>query len=173
VARDGLAVVVHPANPIAALTTEQVRGLFSGAIRNWRAVGGKDAKVHLVTREEGSGTRETFMHLIMHKGGSQAGVSRDAMVQQSNGAVRELVRNDPDAIGYMSLGLVGGQLKAVAIDGAKPTPEAARSGQYRLIRPFLFVTKGAPRPEAQAFIDYVLSPQGQNLLEKEGLVRAK
>lgn len=173
IARDGLAVVVNTANPVGALTTEQIQGLFSGRITNWKDVGGKDAKVHLVTRDPASGTHAAFLEMIMHRGGSKASISPDAMVHQSNGAVRELVHNDPDAIGYMSLGLVGHEVKAVEIDGAKPTLEAAIAGQYKLVRPFLFVTKGKPQGDANAFIEYVLSPPGQKLLSKEGLLPPK
>lgn len=169
IARDGLAVVVNPVNPVSELTREQLRGLFSGQIENWKDVGGKDGPVRPITREEGSGTRESFVHLVMGK----VPISRRALTQESNGAVRELVRGDPAAIGYMSLGLVSKELKAVLIDKAEPTAESVLAGSYKLVRPFLFVTKGTPGPEAQRFIDFVLSAQGQNILESEGLVRAQ
>ncbi len=188
IARDGLAVIVHPSNPIANLTREQIRRLFSGEVANWRdycqpraagplggtaALGGADCgegrTVRPITREEGSGTREAFVKMIM--GGER--ISRKALTQESNGAVKELVRSDPCAIGYMSLGLVGTEVKAVSVDGVPPTSENAAAGRYPLIRPFLFVTRGRPSPRAQAFIDFVLSPEGQQMLQKEGLVGAK
>lgn len=169
IARDGLAIVVNPSNPVSGLTMDQLRGLFSGKITNWKEVGGNDQAVRLITREEGSGTRESFMHLVMGKDLIASG----AMTQESNGAVRELVKGDPAAIGYMSLGLVGKEVKGLPIDGIAPTHSEALAGKYTLVRPFLFVTKGAPGPAAQAFIDYVLSPEGQGALEKEGLIRAK
>ena len=169
VARDGLAIVVHPSNPVSGLTLAQLRDLFSGQIKNWKEIGGSDGPVRPITREEGSGTRESFVHLVMGKDH----ISRKALVQESNGAVKELVRGDPAAIGYMSLGLVGGELKALPIDGAKPTAENVLAGKYTLVRPFLFVTKGAPTPEAQGYIAFVLSPEGQSMLETEGLVRAQ
>ena len=169
IARDGLAVIVHPSNPIANLTREQIRRLFSGAVANWRDVGGEGRTVRPITREEGSGTREAFVKMIM--GGER--ISRKALTQESNGAVKELVRNDPAAVGYMSLGLVGTEVKAVSVDGVPPTSENAATGRYPLIRPFLFVTRGRPSPRAQAFIDFVLSPQGQKMLQKEGLIGAK
>lgn len=169
IARDGLAIVVHPSNPVTQLTLEQLRDLFSGRIRNWRDAGGKDGPVRPITREEGSGTRESFVTLVMGK----ARISRSALTQESNGAVKELVRGDPAAIGYMSLGLVGDEIKALPIEGASPTAENVLARQYRLARPFLFVTKGKPRPEAQKFVDFVLSPEGQRMLESEGLIRAQ
>jgi phosphate transport system substrate-binding protein len=169
IARDGLAIVVHPTNPVEGLTLDQLRGLFSGKIRNWQEIGGRDAPVRPITREEGSGTRESFVNLVMGK----EPISRRALTQESNGAVQELVRGDASAIGYMSLGLVGRELKALPIDGAAPTRDNVVSGQYKLARPFLFVTMGTPTPDAQKFVDYVLSPEGQGMLEVEGLVRAQ
>jgi len=171
IARDGLAVVVHKSNSIDNLTKQQIQMLFSGGIRNWKELGGQDMPVRLIMREEGSGTREAFVNLVMKK----SLVSRKALVQESNGAVKELVRYDPAAVGYMSLGLVGTELKSLAVEGVKPSAEQVSSGRYQLSRPFLFVLKTdtQPRPEAREFIDYVLSDQGQKILESEGLVRAK
>jgi phosphate transport system substrate-binding protein len=169
IARDGLAIVVNPDNPVKELTSEQLRDLFRGQIRNWKEVGGRDGPVRPITREEGSGTRESFVNLVMGK----SPISRAALTQESNGAVKELVRGDPAAIGYMSLGLVGHDIKALLVDGAQPTAENVLTGKYKLARPFLFVTKGAPSPPAQKFIDFVLSPEGQKTLESEGLIRAK
>jgi len=169
IARDGLAVVVNPANPVSGLTLEQIRGLFSGRIRNWKDVGGKDGPVRPITREEGSGTRESFVNLVM----AGERISRAALNQESNGAVKELAKGDPAAIGYMSLGLVGTELKAVSIDGAQPTAQNVLAGKYKLVRPFLFVTQGTPGQRAQKFVNFVLSPEGQGILESEGLVRAR
>jgi phosphate transport system substrate-binding protein len=168
IARDGLAVVVHQSNPIGGLTRQQIQDIFSGKITNWRDVGGQDMVVRPVSREEGSGTREAFTKLVMDK----VLVASSAATQESNGAVKELVRGDPGAIGYMSLGLSGG-LKCLSIDGVVPSTSTVTSGQYPLVRPFLFVVKDAPRPEAQRFIDFVLSSQGQRLLESEGLVKVQ
>ncbi|MCX5683802.1 MAG: phosphate ABC transporter substrate-binding protein [Planctomycetota bacterium] len=101
IARDGLAVVVHSSNPVGSLTRAQIQKIFAGDIVNWKQVGGEDRTIHVISREEGSGTREAFTNLVMGK----ARVSRKALTQESNGAVKELVRNDPGAIGYMSMGL--------------------------------------------------------------------
>ncbi|HUU21063.1 MAG TPA: phosphate ABC transporter substrate-binding protein [Phycisphaerae bacterium] len=186
IALDGLAVVVHRSNPVSGLSGAQIRDIFSGAISNWSEVGGNDQPIRLITREEGSGTREAFVKLVMQAKGPAGGVSappangqkeparisRRALTQESNGAVKELVRHDPAAIGYMSLGLVGGDLNILTVDGVHPSTGAVAAGRYPLVRPFLFVVKGQPGAEAQAFIDFVLSPSGQQVLEKEGLVRA-
>jgi len=169
IARDGLAIVVHPNNPIKALTLQQVHKIFSGQITNWKELGGNDQGVRLIMREEGSGTREAFVKLVMGK----MRVSPKALVQESNGAVKELVKSDPAGIGYMSLGLVGGEVKALIIDGVTPVCSEVAAARYPLSRPFLLVVKTQPQPSVQEFIDFVLSPEGQRTLEMEGLVRAK
>jgi len=169
IARDGLAVVVHPSNPVEDLSLAQVKAIFAGQAANWKEVGGQDRPVRIITREEGSGTREAFMKLVMGKGR----ISRKALTQESNGAVKELVKHDPCAIGYMSLGLVGGELKALRIGGVPAAEAEVQEGRYPLVRPFLFVTKGRPGAEAQRFIDYVLSAEGQRRLKEEGLVGAR
>ncbi len=169
IARDGLAVVVHSDNPIADLSLEQLRGIFAGRVTNWTEVGGKDGPVRPITREEGSGTRESFVRLVMGK----ERMSRRALTQESNGAVKELVKGDRAAIGYMSLGLVGKDLRGVPVEGGRPTVENVLAARYTLVRPLLFVTKGTVGRASQGFIDFVLSPEGQRLLESEGLVRAQ
>jgi phosphate transport system substrate-binding protein len=170
IARDGLAVVVHKSNPLTGLDRRQLRALFAGRITNWRDVGGDDRPVRVIVREEGSGTREAFTKLVLRN----ERVSRRALVQESNGAVKELVRGDPAAVGYMSLGLVGGELKMLRVDGVEPTAHNVQVGQYPLSRPFLFVVRRArTSAAAKAFIDYALSEEAQNLLESEGLVKAK
>jgi phosphate transport system substrate-binding protein len=169
VARDGLAIVVNADNRVTKLSIEKIRALFAGRLTNWREVGGQDGPVRPITREEGSGTRESFVRLVMGK----ERISRRALTQESNGAVKELVKGDPAAIGYMSLGLVDNEIGAVAVEGAPPTTDNVLAGRYTLVRPLLFVTKGAASPAAQSFVDFVLSPAGQRLLEKEGLVRAR
>ena len=170
IAIDGLAVVIHPGNKIDNLSIQQIKNIFSGKIVNWRELGGSDRPIHVITREEGSGTREAFQKLVMGKDR----ISRKAVTQESNGAVKELVRADQAAIGFMSLGLVGAELKSLKVDGVPATHDMVRAHKYPLIRPFLFVAKSeaAISPPAQAFIDFVLSPAGQGMLEKEGLIGA-
>jgi len=169
IAWDGIAVVVHPSNPLNNLSLEQLRQLFQGRINNWRELGLAPHTIDLITREEGSGTREAFEHLVMGK----TEFTPSALVQDSNGAVREIVAGDPYSLGYISAGLVDDRVKAVAIDGVLPTRENIKKQTYRLVRRFLLVSRMPPAGDCQAFVDFILSPPGQHLLESEGLVGVK
>lgn len=166
VARDGMAVVVHPANPIGALALADVRSIYAGERRSWRALGGADTAINVVTREDGSGTRAAFEELVM--GGRR--ITSTALVQDSTGSVRQMVAADPAAIGYISMGLVDASVKAVALDGVAPGEAAIDAGRYPLVRPFLFLTVGTPGPEARAFIEWIVGPEGRELTRREGLL---
>ena len=100
-------------------------------------------------------------------------VSPAAMVQDSNGSVREIVAGDPNSIGYISAGLVDNRVKALTIDGVAPTAENIKNHTYKLRRRFLLVSREALSGPCQKFVDFILSPQGQQILEKEGLVGVK
>lgn len=166
IAKDGIAVIVNPLNPVKALTTQQLRGIFSGKIRSWANLGWVDKPIYFVNREEGSGTRDAFESLVMKKGA----ISDEALVQDSNGSVREIIANNPQSIGYISFGIANDQVKVLSIDATHPTLATIKSNQYTLTRPFLFVLPAEPAPLALQFIDFVLSKEGQGILEKEGLV---
>lgn len=169
IAHDAIALVVHPANPVSQLTKEQVKRVFTGEIVDWSAVGGHSGRINVVSREEGSGTRGAFDELVLEG----ADVAPRAIVQDSNGAVRQTVSQDKMGIGYISLGLVDRTVKAVAVDGVIPTVENTRTGKYTLVRPFLFVYKGHMVPDAEAFADFVLGDEGKKVLASEGLVTSK
>lgn len=166
IARDGLAVIVNPKNPVGNLTLKQVSDIYSGVISNWSQLGGKNAEIHVITREEGSGTRSAFETLVMGK----IQINPRAIVQDSNGTVRQLVGDDAAAIGYISLGLVNEKVKAMELDSVKATHENVVNGSYGLSRPFLFITSAEPTGKTKLFIDFVLSPEGKKLLNLEGLV---
>jgi phosphate transport system substrate-binding protein len=166
VARDGLAVIVHPGNPVSGLTLNQVRDIFSGVIRRWSVLGGPDREITVVTREEGSGTRGAFQELVMKK----TRIYRGAIVQDSNGTVREIVAHDPWSVGYISLGLVDTRVRALPLEGVAPTDAHIGDGTYKLVRPFLFLINGPLEGTCRDFIDFVLSPEGQALVREEGLL---
>ena len=164
---DAIAVIVHRTNLLANLSMDQIRKIYAEKITRWKEVGGVDRAITVVTREEGSGTRETFQNLVM---GKKEEISLGALVQDSNGAIRQVVADDSNAIGFISLGLVNDRVKALKIDGIEATVENVRSQRYKIVRPFLFVFKSSPQGVAKEFLDFVLSPKGQKLLMQEGLV---
>jgi phosphate transport system substrate-binding protein len=166
VARDGIAVIVHASNPLRALTLTQLRQIYAGTIRNWSEVGGADARITVITREDGSGTRDAFEQFVM---GSQMRITPSALVTAYSGGLRKMVSQDPGAIGYVTFSQLNPLVGALAIDGVPPSESAIASGAYRLQRPFLFLTKGPPTGPARAFIDFVLSDAGQQLARAEGL----
>lgn len=166
IAKDAIAIIVHPSNPVQNLSLEQIRQIFVGRIRNWKELGGLANPMVLVTREEGSGTREAFQKMVMGK----EEISLESLVQDSNGAIRQVVASDPNAVGYISLGLVNERVRALKIAGIEPNLGNIEHRRYTLVRPFLFVFNGEPAGEAKAFLEFVLSPTAQNLLSKEGLV---
>lgn len=168
VARDGIAVVVNPANGAGKLTLDQVRRIFNGEIRTWKGVGGEDRPISVVSREAGSGTRSSFEQIV-----GNLKLTADAIVQDSNGTIRETVANDVNAIGYLSHGLLNAKIKAVEVDGYLCTEDAIKAGQYKLVRPIFLLTLGQPTPGCQAFLDFILSEEGQTVIHENGLIRAK
>ena len=166
IALDGIAIIVNAANPVAGLTRAEVASIFAGEIPRWSTVGGPDRPIHFVTREEGSGTRGAFEEMVMGK----KEIAPRALVQDSNGAVREIVASDPAALGYISLGLVDRRVRSLAVDGVLPTHESILAKRYAVVRPFLFLTREEPAGAARDFIDYVLGRDGQRLLGLEGLI---
>jgi len=168
VARDGIAIVTHPSNGLPGLTTDQVRGIFSGTIKNWKEVGGNDHLIAVISREAGSGTRSSFEKII-----GKISLTPDALIQDSNGTIRETVANDSFAIGYLSHGLINEKIKAVNVDGAGCTEKDIAEGRYPLVRPVFLVCNSTVSPACQAFLDYLLSEEAQALIHKNGLIRAK
>jgi phosphate transport system substrate-binding protein len=161
---DGVAVVVHPDNPAAALTAQQVRDVFAGKLTNWKEVGGNDLAIHCFTREEGSGTRSTFWEELLQKGE----ITAAANVVDSNGSMKTAVTKDPGAIGYLSIGHVDAGLKLVAIDGVEPTQANAASGVYKVTRKLYMNTKGEPGGLTKAFVDYIFSAEGAGIIRANG-----
>jgi len=163
---DGIAIAVHPTNPIRSLQMNQVKGIFSGKISNWKDLGWIDRKIDAVTREEGSGTRGAFEELVMKKEEIDEGI----MVQDSNGSVKEVLATDPYAIGYLSMGTVDRKVNAVAVDNVAPTVGNVKLKKYKIVRPFLYLTMDETNKSVNSFISFVLSRDGQNILKKEGLI---
>ena len=166
-ALDGIAIVVNNENTVEDLSLEQIKGLATGEITNWSEVGGPDAPVVLVGREAGSGTRDGFESIV--------GVEDACVYEQeltSTGAVLAAVAANPNAFGYASLSAVDDQVKAVTVDGVEASEATVQDGTYTIQRPFVFVTKKGETlsDAAQAFIDFAISGDADDLIAQAGAV---
>ncbi len=174
IAWDGIAIVVHPKNPLKELTMLQLRQLFAGWAFRWQDVGApmaredEDSTIVVLSREEGSGTRALFEQRVM----GEERVTLTALVMPSGQAVIDYIADHRDAIGYVSMGLVDDRVKVLPIEGLLPTPETVRSGMYHLAQPLYLVTPDRPSGLIQAFIDFILSPEGQAIVgQRYGRIR--
>jgi phosphate transport system substrate-binding protein len=170
IARDGIAIVVNPGVTVDGLTKAEVQAIFAGEIANWSEVGGPDKAIVVVSREEGSGTRAAFEEMVM---GEEAMIVDTAILQPSNGAVKTTVSTTDDAIGFLSFGYLDASVKAVDIDGVKATVDNAKSGTYPIVRPLNMLTNGEPTGVVKAFLDFVMSAEGQAVVEEEGYLSIK
>ncbi len=168
VARDGIALVVHPTNPITGLTLIQAHDLFSGRVADWEQVGGTPSPVQVISREDGSGTRAAFEAMVM--GGDR--VTPTALVMPGSRAAVDYVARDPRAIGYVSMGYVNGEVRVLSVEGLLPTPESVSRSEYHLTRELVVLSRPGASPQAQAFLDFALSPAGQAIVARRyGRVR--
>jgi len=162
IAQDGIALVVHPQNAMEGLTMSQARDIFFGRILDWEEMGGTPGEIVVVSREDGSGTREVFEEMVM----GEKRVTLTAIVMPSSEAVVEYVARHPTAISYVSMGYLSPQVKALPIEGVNPTPATVQSGAYLLTRPLYLLTGQEPTGEVKAFIEFALSPAGQAVVEQ-------
>jgi phosphate transport system substrate-binding protein len=166
---DGVGVVVHPTNPIKSLTKDQLKRIFAGEIANWSTIGGVDHAIALHTRDESSGTRAVFWKKALDKGT----ISTDALFVASNGAMKTAVANNPYAIGYVSVGHMDETVAPVALDGVIPTLDTVKSGQYPVARGLYSNTKDDPTGLTKLFIEYLLTPEGQQIAANKGFIPVK
>ena len=165
IARDGIAIVTEPAVGVTELSLEQVRDIFSGSITDWREVGGEAQMITVVAREEGSGTRAAFEELVM---GDDALITDQAILQPSNGAVRTTVSVTPGAIAFLSFGYLDETTSPIAVDGVLPTEENAAADAYKVVRPLNMITLGTPEGAAAAWLEFIMSVDGQAIVTSEG-----
>ena len=166
VARDGIAVIVYPENPVGALTASQVKSIYLGDITNWQEVGGEDMPIVVVGRDSASGTREFFHESVMNK----EDFTQNQLEKNSNGAVKQTVSQTPGAIGYVSMGYIDNTIRSVTIDGVEATIDNVLAGTYPIARGLNMFTNGPATGLAKEYLDFVLSSAGQNLVEEEGFV---
>ena len=171
IAHDGIAVIVNTDNPVQNLSTDQLRDIYAGKITNWSEVGGDDLKIQLVNRDEASGTREAFKSIVM----DGASFDRGAAVLSGTGPVRDVVSRSAGAIGYISLGFVESKfaetaVRAINVNHVEPSEKTIASGGYPISRDLYFYIKGTPSPEAQAYIDYVVSDKMDAIVRDAGFI---
>ncbi len=166
-ALDGIALIVPASNPVSGLSSQQVSAIYSGVITHWKVLGGADARIIVVNKEEGHATLEVFEQYF----DLQGKFVRDAVIIGPNGQAIATVAGNPHAIAYVSIGAaeaaaaLGTPIKLLALDGIAATSANVQQGTYRLIRPLNFVTVGAPQGLAKAFLEFVLTPAGQQIVQ--------
>jgi len=169
IAMDGIAVIVHPSNKVSAITKNQLKDIYTGKVSDWSALGNESQKIVVVSRDSASGTFESFGEMALDK----EKVRPDALMQASNQAIASAVAKTPGAIGYVGLGYISSQVKALALDGVMPSKATVLSNKYKLSRPLFMYTNGSPQGVVKDFLDFVLSEEGQKLVEEAGFVGLK
>jgi phosphate transport system substrate-binding protein len=169
VAKDGICIVVNKANNLGSISLETAKKIYTGEISKWSEAGGSGGTIVIISRDTASGTFEVFNEKVL-KG---AKVREDAMMLASNQAILTSVSSTPGAIGYIGLGYVTDEVKSLVVNGVTASKETVISGKYPISRPLYMYTNGAPKDLAKQFLDYILSPTGQKLVEEVGFIAVK
>ena len=169
VAIDAIIPIVHVKNKVKNLTIDQLSQIYQGKITNWKEVGGDDLQIVVISRDSSSGTFEAWGDMVLRK----AKVTPKGQLQASNGAIVQAVSKNKYAIGYIGLGYINKSIKPVTVNDIEASMKTAISGEYPVSRPLYMYTNGKPAGETAKFIQFVLSPSGQKLVEKEGFVPLK
>lgn len=167
VAKDGIAVVVNPANGVTALTLEQLGQIYRGEVTNWKDVGGNDAAIVLLSRDSSSGTYEYFKEEVV---GEDSEYAKEAKLLASTQAIVDEAKSNPNAIGYVGLGYLTPDVKVLEIDGVAASIETALDGSYPISRGMYMYSNGEPAGVMKAYIDWILSADGQAVVEELGFV---
>jgi len=174
IAYDALAVIVNKSNPVSKLTRAQLEGIFTGKITNWKQVGGADLKIIAYSRETSSGTYEFFKeHILMNKNYVKSILSMPA-----TGAIIQSVSQTKGAIGYVGLAYLNNSIKALSVsfDGKTfvvPSELNAKNKSYPVVRPLYFYLDKKTEPKSKALIDFIMSAEGQKIVEQVGYVPLK
>lgn len=177
VARDAIAVIVNPANPVNNLTLEQLSAIYSGQISNWSEVGGEDRPIVRLSRETNSGTHVYFLETVLRLGDKENKTlfSTDTLLLPSSEGITAEVRDNPNAIGYDGLGYVTSEVKVVAVSSngenfIYPSAETVNNQTYPIARDLYIYTAGTPSAQEQAYLDWLLSTEAQAIVSKLGFV---
>jgi phosphate transport system substrate-binding protein len=178
VARDAIAIVVHPSNPVNGLTIPELAAIFSGKITNWQEVGGEDRPIVLLSRESNSGTHVFFLEQVVRQGrkDDKTLFSPDTLLMPSSEGISAEVRHNPNAIGYDGLGYVTPDQKVVAVAPAADQPyvlpgiDTVKDGSYPIARDLYIYTIGQPQGAILAYLDWIMGPEGQAIVKRLGFV---
>ena len=166
---DGIAVVVNPKNPVLKMKKSELIDIFSGRISNWKALGFKDRGINVYTRDASSGTRKVFWKKALNKGE----ITKSANFVKSHGAMKSAINVDPYGIGYISIGYLEDAVAPVSLDDASPTLENVLKDDYKIARGLYMNTKGEPSGLTRLFIDYIMSKEGQKIVEDKGYIAVR
>lgn len=180
-ALDGLAVVAHPANPVSRLTIDELSGIFTGKIKNWKEVGGANLQIVILSREVNSGTHVYFKEHVLRKGNEKSTeeFSPAALLMPSSQAIADEIAQNPNAIGYYGMGYISSKQKVIAVAKDKNSPYIepvlvnVQNNSYPISRPLLIYTRGKPQGIVKAFVDFTLSEEGQEIVKKTDFVPIK
>ena len=167
IAYDGIVVIAHSSNRVKDLTMAQVKQIFTGEITNWKDLGGEDLEIVVVSREDGSGSRDAFQEIIGYKSGE---LIRNAIVASGNGNIKTTVAMNKHAIGFISFEYIDDSISTMNINHVEPTAENVLNGSYLLSRPFLFVHKSEVPTAVQAFMDYLTTQEAQKIIQQAGAI---
>lgn len=168
IAYDGIALLVNPKNSVNNISLEDIKKIYTGEITNWKDLGGNDLPIVVVSREEGSGTRDAFQEIV---GYSSEELVKDASISDGSGAVKTTVAGNENAIGFASFEYIDNTVKALNVNSVEPSAEKVKAGEYKISRPFLLITKKETiTEEGQKLIDFVLSAEGQQIVEENKLI---
>lgn len=171
IAYDGIVVVTHPSNKVNDLTIDEVKQIFTGKVTNWKELGGDDLEIVVVSREDGSGSRDAFQEIVGYSSGE---LIKNSIIASGNGNIKNTVATNKHAVGFISFEYVDDSVQPVKINGVKATPENVLNQTYGLSRPFLFVYKDENlSEEGQGFIDFILSSDGQQIVAEAGIIPLK
>lgn len=181
IARDAIAVIVNPQNPVSELTLKQISDIYSGKVTNWKEVGGEDRPIVKLSRETNSGTHVYFLETVLRLGNKEDKTlfSMDTLLLPSSEGIISEVRDNPNAIGYDGLGYVPKDLKMIAIakeEGGEyvlPSIETVNNKTYAIARDLYMYTNGEPTGIVKEYLDWILSPEAQEIVAKLGFVPVK
>jgi len=167
VAYDCIVPVVHPSNNLTHITLDQLKRIYMGKVKNWKEIGGPDRPMVVISRDTSSGTYEVWHEKVLE--GER--VFPGALLQASNGAIVQAVSNNKNAIGYVGIGYISPEVKALMVNNIPGTPETTLNGTYPVSRALYMFTQGWPKGDTLNFINYVMHPQkGQKYVLEAGFV---